>query len=170
MEQIPKDLVLAAVVRTFFQYFTVGVLEPQTGAHSADRYEPRSVKQALLNHYGQIGQTFNNEAFYSIFMMNYEEAEVEPVLSKAAAAGTSPMDLMRIACRSEAFYQAMVSEYKRNFEQLLCGQIATTDSYSEGYTRCPQAGEMSVDRAEMIINRMAANAYECGRKIATAQQ
>lgn len=170
MEQIPKDLVLAAVVRTFFKYFTAGVLESQTTDHSTDRYEPRNVKQAMLNHYGQIGQAFNDEAFYSFFLMNYEESEAEPVLRKAASGGTSQMELVRIACRSAEFYEAMVSEYKRNFELLLCGQTASSNGSTDGYTHCPSAGDMPRDRAELIINRMAANAYERGRKSAAASE
>lgn len=169
MQQIPKDLVLAALVKTFFKFFTTAVLESQADTHSPDRYEPRSVKQALLNHYGQIGQAFNSEAFYMLCLMNYEETELEPLLRKAATTGSSQMDLVRIACRSTELYNAMVSEYKRNFEQLLCGQLATEEQYADGYTRCPQAGEMPIDKAEQIINRMATNAYECGRKVATTK-
>jgi len=45
------------------------MLGSQHGETSPDRYEPQSVKQAMLNHYGQIGAVFNEEAFYSLFRM-----------------------------------------------------------------------------------------------------
>lgn len=166
MEQISKDHVLAAVVRTFFKYFTIGVLESRHGSPSTDHYEPKNVKQAMLNHYGQIGAVFNNEAFYSFFRMNYDASEAEPVMRDAATTCTSKQELVRLACRTEEFYDAMVSEYKRNFELLLCGRVAVGEEFAGLYTPCPSSGKMARDKAEQIINSMAAMAYKRGQEAA----
>lgn len=170
MQQVSKDRVLAAIVRTFFKYFITGVIESQHGEASPERYEPRCVKQTMLNYYEKIAPAFNNEAFYSIFRMNYDEEELESVLSENITSTTSLMDLVRLVCRTDEFYSAMVSEYKRNFELLLCGRIAIHDEYERDYARCPSAGCMDADKAESIINRMASNAYECGRNAITPVQ
>lgn len=169
MEEVSKDRVMAAVVSTFFKYFTAGVLESQSTGDPLERYEPRNVKQTMLEHYEKISSVFNSEAFYAIFRMNYDEAEIEAVLRKAVTPTTSAMELVRIACRTEELYQTMVSEYKRNFEQLLCGHIATREENEKNFTRCPSAGKMSRAMAENIINRIAANAYGEGRKAAGAK-
>ena len=57
----------------------------------------------------------------------------------------------------------MVAEYKRNFLNLLAGRIETEDEHVNAYTRLPDLGEMDIDLAENIINRMAARAYELGK-------
>lgn len=166
MEQISKDCVLAAVVRTFFKYFTIGVMELRNGRPSSDFFEPRNVKQAMLNHYGQIGAVFNDEAFFSFFRMNYDESEAEPVLRDAALKGISKMELVRLACRTNDFYNAMVTEYKRNFELLLCGRISPKEEDIDLCTPCPSAGKMDSERAEQIIKDMAAIAYKRGQEAA----
>lgn len=169
MEKINKDRVLADVVSTFFKYFTLGVIESSTGTDINERYEPRNVKQTMLNHYEHIAPAFNNEAFYSIFRLNYEEAEMESVLRGFVSDDTTQMDLVRLACRTSELYEVMVSEYKRNFELLLCGRIATLDEHERNYARCPSAGMIDLNTAENIINGIAANAYERGRKTAAAK-
>ena len=166
MEQISKDRVLAAVVSTFFKYFTCGLIEAQTDSDPATRYEPKNVKQTMLNHYDKIAPTFNQEAFYAIFRMNYDEHELEDVMRNTVTPSTTLMDLVRTACRTDDFYNLMVSEYKRNFELLLCGRIATKDEHEQAYKRMPSAGTMNRLTAESIINRIANTAYEQGRKLA----
>lgn len=165
MQQIPKDLVLAAVVRTFFKYFTAGVLETQSGGNTLDRYEPRNVKQTMLSHYEKIATVFNEEAFYAIFRMNYEEAEMESVLRNFVTKTTRQIDLVRLACRTNELYSAMIAEYKRNFELLLCGRIATAEEPRQAFTHCPGAGNISREKAESIITALANNAYSRGRDL-----
>lgn len=165
MEQIRKDYAIAAIVRTFFKYFTLGVIESQPDGGSADSYEPRNVKRAMLNHYEKIAPAFNNEAFYAIFQMNYEEEEAETVLRGFVTSGTSLMDLVRLACRSEELYSAMVSEYKHNFELLLCGEMAGLSGQDTLLNPCPSAGEMDMAKAERIINALASKAYEQGKNM-----
>lgn len=168
MEKIEKDKVLSAVVRTFFKYFTLGIIESSVeDATDMSVYEPKSVKQFVVKHFEKYSHTFNEEAFYAFSRMNYLEEEVEEELQKFVASGseTSTMDLMRFACRTDEFYSTMVSEYKRNMELLLCGVFSATPEQASTYTRCDSIGNMPQDKAEAIINRIANKAYERGKGI-----
>ena len=168
MEKIEKDKVLSAVVRTFFKYFTLGIIEGSAeDAMDMSIYEPKSVKQYVVKHFEKISATFNEEAFYAFYRMNYLEEEVEEELQKfiSSSGETSTMDLMRFACRTDEFYSTMVSEYKRNFESLLCGSFATLSKACEGFTECEALGIIAVDMAENIINRIAHQAYGEGKKL-----
>lgn len=168
MEKIEKDKVLSAVVRTFFKYFTLGIIEGSVeDASYMSIYEPKSVKQFVVKHFEKFSATFNEEAFYAFSRMNYLEEEVEEELQKFVAANgeTSSMDLMRFACRTDEFYSTMVSEYKRNMELLLCGVFSATPEQASQYTRCNSIGNMPQDNAETIINRIANKAYEKGKSV-----
>lgn len=166
-DRIEKDKVLAAVVRTFFKYFTLGIIEAYADdPNDMSVYEPKSVKQFVVKHFEKYSQTFNEEAFYAFSRMNYIEEEVEEELRKFMSGGNvSAMELMRFACRDDEFYSTMVSEYKRNMELLLCGIFSATPEQASQYTRCNSIGNMPQDNAEAIINRIANKAYEKGKKI-----
>lgn len=166
-DRIEKDKVLAAVVRTFFKYFTLGIIEAYADdPNDMSVYEPKSVKQFVVKHFEKYSQTFNEEAFYAFSRMNYIEEEVEEELKKFMSDGNvSDMELMRFACRDDEFYSTMVSEYKRNMELLLCGIFSATPEQASQYTRCNSIGNMPQDNAEAIINRIANKAYEKGKKI-----
>ena len=168
MEKIEKDKVLSAVVRTFFKYFTLGIIEGSAeDATDMSVYEPKSVKQFVVKHFEKYSATFNEEAFYAFSRMNYLEEEVEEELQRFVSANGSPsaMDLMRFACRTDEFYSTMVSEYKRNMELLLCGIFSATPELASQYMRCNSIGDMPQDNAEAIINRIANKAYEKGKGI-----
>lgn len=156
MTKISKDRVLGALVRTFFKYFLTGVMEGR------DISDAKAVKQALLDHYEQVSAVYNQEAFYAIARMNYEADEIEAVLRQNPV--NDLMQLVRIACRTEPFYLAMVEEYKRHFMFLLEGRLATTEEASL-YTPCPEAGLIDESLAADIINRMAQNAYSSARSL-----
>lgn len=166
-DRIEKDKVLAAVVRTFFKYFTLGIIEAYADdPNDMSVYEPKSVKQFVVKHFEKYSQTFNEEAFYAFSRMNYIEEEVEEELKKFMSDGNvSDMELMRFACRDDEFYSTMVSEYKRNMELLLCGIFSATPEQASQYTRCNSIGNMAQDNAEAIINRVANKAYEKGKSI-----
>lgn len=166
-DNIEKDKVLSAVVRTFFKYFTLGIIESSTeDCNDMSVYEPRNVKQVVVRHFEKFSKTFNEEAFYAFSRMNYMEEEVEKELQKFVSANnSSDIDLMRFACRTDNFYSTMVSEYKRNMELLLCGIFSANAEQASQYNRCSEIGIIRTSDAEAIINRMANQAYEKGKKI-----
>lgn len=158
-----KDIAIAALVRAFFKYYVTGVLETQTDTDIQEHFEPKNIKRVMLKHYEQISKHFNNEAFYSLARMNYKADEIESLLRQFATPTTTEMELVRFACRTEEIYNVMVEEYRRNFTNLLAGHIETEEEHVNSYTRNSSIGEIDIDFAESIINRMAARAYELGK-------
>lgn len=156
MSKISKDRALGALVRTFFKYFLTGMMEGK------DLHDAKDVKQTLLEHYEHISRIYNQEAFYAIARMNYEADEIEAALRSNPT--NDLMQLVRIACKTEPFYHAMVEEYKRHFLILLEGRLATAEEASQ-YTPCEEAGFIDEALAIDIINRMAQNAYSEARKL-----
>ncbi len=168
METIGKGKVLAAVVRTFFKYFTLGIIE---GKHPGNTdmgvYEPKNVKMEMIDHFENISKVFNQEAFYAISRINYVEEELETELQAFVAAGngTSAMELMRFACRTAEFYDTMIAEYKRNIEALLCGMFASLRDEAATVAHPTDLGTIDTNTAESIINRIANQAYTEGKKL-----
>lgn len=158
-----KDIAIAALVRAFFKYYVTGVLETQTDTDIQEHFEPKNIKRVMLNHYEQISKHFNNEAFYALARMNYKADEIESLLKQFATPATTDMELVRFACRTDDIHAVMVEEYKRNFTNLLAGHIETEEEHVNSYTRNSSIGEIDIDFAESIINRMAARAYELGK-------
>lgn len=165
MKQISKDIVLAAVVRSFFKYFVTGIIESQHGTDIQNGFEPINVKKTMLNHYEHISRYFNRKAFFALMRLNFATEEMEQQLREFMKPGTSDMELVRFACRTEDFYQAMVNEYKRNFELLLCGRLEQQDEHDANYTRLPEGGTIDAEMAEKIIGEIAAHAYSHGKNI-----
>ena len=163
MNQIRKDKVLTEIVRTFFKYFTMGVVETGGEITGAMCLEPANIKRAMLEHYGEIGNCFNREAFYAIARMNFEEGEAERELRDFVKAETTYMDLVKFACRDDEQYSVLVEEYKHCFEMLLCGIIGVNDSNNEDASDHENIGMVDTDLAEDILRRIAANAYAHGK-------
>lgn len=165
--EIMKDMALAAVVRTFFKYFILGLIEGKDGyTYDITLYEPKNIKKTVVDHFNEISEVFNQEAFYAISRMNYIEEEIESELKRfiSRGNGTTPMDLMHFACKTDEFYSTMVSEYKRNFEALLCGTFASLSGENGEYTKCDYIGNIEKELTEDIVNRIANKAYEEGKK------
>lgn len=97
--------------------------------------------------------------------LNFATEEMEQQLREFMKPGTSDMELVRFACRTDNFYQAMVNEYKRNFELLLCGRLEQQDEHDANYTRLPEGGTIDAEMAEKIIGEIAAHAYSHGKNI-----
>lgn len=160
---IGKDIAIAALVRAFFKYYVTGIAESQTDCDLQERFESKNIKRIMLEHYEHISKLFNQEAFYALSRMNYQADEIESLLKEFVNEKTTDMDLVRFACRTDDMYNVMVEEYRRNFTNLLSGRIETQDEHVKAYTRRPDLGEIAIDTAESIINRMAARAYELGQ-------
>lgn len=156
---------MATIVRTFFKYFVTGIIESQPGTDINERFEPKNIKKIMLQHYENISRYFNKEVFFAIMRMNYGQEEMERELRSFMTGSTTDMELVRFACRTEEFYQMMVSEYKRNFELLLLGRFETSDEHENNYTRCASAGTTGLELAERVIRETAANAYRQGKSM-----
>ena len=166
--KVNKYKVLATLVRSFFDAFSSGIIDntaADKSATPADRHTPKAVKQMMLDHYEHIAPVFMDTMFFPLAAMNYEYSDIERVVREAQQRGDDMMALVRTACGDDAMYEAMVSEYKRNMELLLCGIFSVTPEQASQYTRCNSIGNMPQDNAEAIINRIANKAYEKGKSI-----
>ncbi|MCI6161012.1 MAG: hypothetical protein PUH24_08185 [Prevotellaceae bacterium] len=186
--KIKKDKALAEIVRVFFHAFTKGIVE---GNHEnsimtdiytnhPDQYSPRNIKLQMLQHFEQISQVFNQEAFYAISRMNYDAETMEQEINtqildlrkelQKQKEDVSYMHLVRIACRTDAFYNMMVEEYKRHFMLLLEGRLATAKENEQSYTQCAEAGEIDLEKINGIINHFASQVYRCAIQLKERKQ
>ena len=163
-EKIDKYKVQAALVRSFFDAFSHGVIESQVEDRK-EKTTPQSVKKLMLEHYEHIAPAFFDTMFFPLAAMNYKYEDIAALAREAQQRGDDMMALVRTACGDEAYYNAMVEEYKRNFSMLLAGRYLSNADHLEGYVRKAEAEtEASVDsdRAIELTVRVVMFAYVRG--------
>lgn len=163
-EKIDKYKVQAALVRSFFDAFSHGVIESQV-EDPKEKTTPQSVKKLMLEHYEHIAPAFFNTMFFPLAAMNYKYEDIAALAREAQQRGDDIMALVRTACGNEAYYNAMVEEYKRNFSMLLAGRYLSNADHLEGYVRkAEEETEASVDsdRAIELTVRVVMFAYVRG--------
>lgn len=163
-EKIDKYKVQAALVRSFFDAFSHGVIESQVEDRK-EKTTPQSVKKLMLEYYEHIAPAFFDTMFFPLAAMNYKYEEIAALAREAQQRGDDMMALVRTACGDEAYYNAMVEEYKRNFSMLLAGKYLSNADHLEGYVRKAEAEtEASVDsdRAIELTVRVVMFAYVRG--------
>ena len=163
-EKIDKYKVQAALVRSFFDAFSHGVIESQV-EDKDEKTTPQSVKKLMLEHYEHIAPAFFDTMFFPLAAMNYKYEDIAALAREAQQRGDDMMALVRTACGDEAYYNAMVEEYKRNFSMLLAGRYLSNADHLEGYVRkAEEETEASVDsdRAIELTVRVVMFAYVRG--------
>lgn len=163
-EKIDKYKVQAALVRSFFDAFSHGVIDSQV-EDPKEKTTPQSVKKLMLEHYEHIAPAFFDTMFFPLAAMNYKYEDIAALAREAQQRGDDMMALVRTACGNEAYYNAMVEEYKRNFSMLLAGKYLSNADHLEGYVRKAEAEtEASVDsdRAIELTVRVVMFAYVRG--------
>ena len=163
-EKIDKYKVQAALVRSFFDAFSHGVIESQV-EDPKEKTTPQSVKKLMLEHYEHIAPAFFDTMFFPLAVMNYKYEDIAALAREAQQRGDDMMALVRTACGDEAYYNAMVEEYKRNFSMLLAGRYLSNADHLEGYVRkAEEETEASVDsdRAIELTVRVVMFAYVRG--------
>ena len=163
-EKIDKYKVQAALVRSFFDAFSHGVIDSQV-EDPKEKTTPQSVKKLMLEHYEHIAPAFFDTMFFPLAAMNYKYEDIAALAREAQQRGDDMMALVRTACGDEAYYNAMVEEYKRNFSMLLAGRYLSNADHLEGYVRKAEAEtEASVDsdRAIELTVRVVMFAYVRG--------
>lgn len=152
------------MVRSFFDAFSHGVIESQVEDRN-EKTTPQSVKKLMLEHYEHIAPAFFDIMFFPLAAMNYKYEEIAALAREAQQRGDDMMALVRTACGNEAYYNAMVEEYKRNFSMLLAGKYLSNADHLEGYVRkAKEETEASVDsdRAIELTVRVVMFAYVRG--------
>lgn len=163
-KKIDKYKVQAALVRSFFDAFSHGVIESQM-EDPKEKTTPQSVKKLMLEHYEHIAPAFFDTMFFPLAAMNYKYDDIAALAREAQQRGDDMMALVRTACGDEAYYNAMVEEYKRNFSMLLAGRYLSNADHLEGYVRkAEDETEASVDsdRAIELTVRVVMFAYVRG--------
>lgn len=152
------------MVRSFFDAFSHGVIESQVEDRK-EKTTPQSVKKLMLEHYEHIAPAFFDTMFFPLAAMNYKYEDIAALAREAQQRGDDMMALVRTACGDEAYYNAMVEEYKRNFSMLLAGKYLSNADHLEGYVRkAKEETEASVDsdRAIELTVRVVMFAYVRG--------
>lgn len=151
-------------MRSFFDAFSHGVIESQV-EDPTEKTTPQSVKKLMLEHYEHIAPAFFDTMFFPLAAMNYKYEDIAALAREAQQRGDDMMALVRTACGDEAYYNAMVEEYKRNFSMLLAGRYLSNADHLEGYVRkAEEETEASVDsdRAIELTVRVVMFAYVRG--------
>lgn len=152
------------MVRSFFDAFSHGVIESQVEDRK-EKTTPQSVKKLMLEHYEHIAPAFFDTMFFPLAAMNYKYEDIAALAREAQQRGDDMMALVRTACGDEAYYNAMIEEYKRNFSMLLAGKYLSNADHLEGYVRkAKEETEASVDsdRAIELTVRVVMFAYVRG--------
>lgn len=151
-------------MRSFFDAYSHGVIESQVEDMNG-KTTPQSVKKLMLEHYEHIAPAFFDTMFFPLAAMNYKYEDIAALAREAQQRGDDMMALVRTACGNEAYYNAMVEEYKRNFSMLLAGRYLSNADHLEGYVRkAKEETEASVDsdRAIELTVRVVMFAYVRG--------
>lgn len=151
-------------MRSFFDAFSHGVIESQVEDRK-EKTTPQSVKKLMLEHYEHIAPAFFDTMFFPLAAMNYKYEDIAALAREAQQRGDDMMALVRTACGDEAYYNAMVEEYKRNFSMLLAGKYLSNADHLEGYVRkAKEETEALVDsdRAIELTVRVVMFAYVRG--------
>lgn len=166
--------VLAACVRGFFEAFAMGVIDD---AYDGDetkkalKMEPKNVKQAMLNRYGEVGQAFFDQMFYTVAQLTYESADeaVERVKAECGTQATIP-DYMRVACREQTVYDAMLAEYKRNFSALLAGGMPSPRGHVSDRVKGDALAAADGDQCLRLLVRVIIRSYVKGLRLSADGQ
>lgn len=157
-----KSKLLAALVRSFFDAFSSGVIDT-SDVPVTERRKPKNVKQAMLDHYGHIAPVFFDTMFFPLAAMNFSYEDIERVVREAQQRGDDMMALVRTACASDAMYNMMVDEYKTNFTALLGGRcLPVADHLAAHSSDVETADDFDTDRAIELTVRVVMHAYARG--------
>ena len=151
-------------MRSFFDAFSHGVIESQV-EDPKEKTTPQSVKKLMLEHYEHIAPAFFDTMFFPLAAMNYKYEDIAALAREAQQRGDDMMALVRTACGNEAYYNALVEEYKRNFSMLLAGRYLSNADHLEGYVRKAEAeteASVDTDRAIELTVRVVMFAYVRG--------
>lgn len=167
---VDKYRVVAAMVRSFFGAFASGVVDCHPGDWK-DNWRPPVVKKLMLEHYEHIAPAFFDVMFYPLATMNFGYDDIVRLVGEAEQRGDDMMALVRMACGDDGLYEAMVTEYKRNFGCLLAGRCEDVAACLESYTRSADNEACADnDMAIQLVVRVAMRGYAAGLRRADKGQ
>ena len=158
---------LAALVRGFFEAFANGIIDSLITENDFEtKNDPRHIKQSMLKHYEEISSHFLDILFPALARLNYaDDGKMQTKLQETFQNKQPDMtEYLRFACKTDRLYEAMVTEYKRNFNMLLQGQFTTIPEHFEAYSRGVQLSVVDEPMAVCIMVRVLLKAYAAGIK------
>lgn len=159
--------VMTTYVRAFFEAYMTGVLdEAYADADLQEKLKPKNVKQAMLDCYGEVGATFFDQMFYTMAQLAYENVDdaVARVQRECGEQADIPQ-YMRVACASDALYEAMVNEYKRNFEALLAGGMPKVQEHLATCAKGEGVVVVSDEQTIRLLVRLVMRSYAKGLRM-----
>lgn len=160
-EKMNVYLATATYVRAFFESYMSGVLDSAyTNEDTCEKQTPRKVKEAMLDHYGHVGEVFFNQMFYIMAQLVFEHVEdaVQRVRQQCGQQADIPAYL-RAACNDGQLYNALVSEYRRNFQALLAGSLPTAELHLAERVRGEELTKVSGNTAIRLLVRLVIRTY-----------
>ncbi len=112
------------LIRAFFDGFTNGVID----ANNLEQDERQTLIKVLLNVYDKISEHYSMVLLPILGVIHHEsleqlQHELDAIRQQDDADVTS---YFKVVCREEGTYEAMVDDYKANFEALLKGTTLKT--------------------------------------------
>lgn len=162
MEKTDKYKLMATLVRGFFGGYSSGIIDCHV-TDPKEKFRPQTIKKVMLEHYGTIADMFHHTVFYPIAVMNFNYEDVRAIVIEAKKNETDMMDLVKTVCATEELHQAMIAEYKRNFELLLGGHYASVPEHFKAYTHNSGTPDLvDADKAIQLAVRTVMTAYARG--------
>lgn len=179
MKRINSYKATAALVRGFFEAYTRGIIDAKLGGNAPfeKKNAPAEIKQAMLDHYGEVNHHFFEIMVPVLVRLNYasaEEANERMQKCFAAQKASDPtfepsmIDYLQQANKSPQLYRAMEQEYKRNFSLLLMGHFSSAEQHFSDYTRGVLLSQADEPLAIHLLVRTIVKAYAAG--ITSARQ
>lgn len=162
MEKIEKYRVLAVLVRGIFEGYTAGVVDCHE-KEQEEKLRPQNIKRLMVERYEKISEEFHSLIFFPLAVLNFTNVEAEQIVRKAQQEKWTVGELIKAICATEEMFNAMATEYKRNFSLLLDGNYQSVPDLWRDHTRQSGEAEMvGIDVAIRLIVRAVMKAYARG--------
>ena len=157
------------MIRAFFDGFTNGVID----ANNLEQDERQTLIKALLNVYDKISEHYAMVLLPILGVIHHESLEqLQRELDAQRQQGDADVTAyFKVVCREEGTYEAMVDDYKANFEALLKGVtlktqhcVLSNETSSVTYTKTNEEQNIR------LLVRTILRAYRCGLQTKSSLQ
>ena len=118
-------------VKAFFEAFATGILDGKaTDNNKKKQYTPQQVKAQMLVFYPHLNPVFIELVAPVLAKLTYKDAETlaEKLRNTFQHQAPDAKQYLKLVCRTQKLYEAVISEYQRNFALILQGNLNTEDS------------------------------------------
>lgn len=157
------------LIRAFFDGFTNGVID----ANNLEQDERQTLIKALLNVYDKISEHYAMVLLPILGVIHHESLEQlqRELDAKRQQDDADVTAYFKVVCRENGTYEAMVDDYKANFEALLKGTtlktqhcVLSNETSSVTYTKTNEEQNIR------LLVRTILRAYRCGLQTKSSLQ